>query len=176
MIDSAHAAIRALLETHYTATLATVSAEGPWAAAVFFASNADLNLYFVSDPRTRHGRDLAAHPEVAATIHADSGTWVEVRGLQLAGRVEVLDGPAREVGLGRYLAKFPDVKILIERPRGEDEETIVKRLRDASLYRLTPYWIRLIDNSRGFGYKQEITIGAGETRGAERWQRGNQAT
>jgi len=163
--DQDRAAIGDLLETHNTATLATSGADGPWAAAVFFASDADLNLYFVSDPRTRHARDLAVCPEVAAAIHADCSAWAQIRGLQLAGRAEVLEGPAREMGLACYLAKFSDIKALLERPYGPDEEAIAKRLNAASLYRLAPHWIRLIDNGRGFGYKREIEIRARSGRG-----------
>jgi uncharacterized protein YhbP (UPF0306 family) len=170
--DQDRAAIGDLLETHNTATLATSGADGPWAAAVFFASDADLNLYFVSDPRTRHARDLAVCPEVAAAIHADCSAWAQIRGLQLAGRAEVLEGPAREMGLACYLAKFSDIKALLERPYGPDEEAIAKRLNAASLYRLAPHWIRLIDNGRGFGYKREIEIRARSGRGGDPCERG----
>jgi uncharacterized protein YhbP (UPF0306 family) len=148
-----------MLEAHSTATLATAGEDGPWAATVFFASDADLNLYFVSDHRTRHGRHLAARPEAVAAIHPDCATWAEVQGLQLTGRVEILEGVNREAGLRCYLAKFHDVSALFERPRGADQETIAERLKAASLYRLKPHWIRLIDNRRGFGYKEELQFG-----------------
>ena len=125
---------------------------------MFFASDADLNLYFVSDPRTRHGRHLAARREVAATIHPDCATWGEVRGLQLAARVDILEGLDRAGALRCYLAKFQDVRALFDRPRSADEESIAKRIKAANLYRMTPHWIRLIDNSRGFGYKEELVL------------------
>ncbi len=147
-----------MLEAHTTATLATVGEDGPWAATVFFASDPALNLYFVSDHRTRHGRDIAAHPRVAIAINADCRAWAEIRGLQITGRVEMLDGSERAAGFERYLAKFHDLRPLLEAPISADEETIAKRLRAADLYRLRPDWIRLIDNSRGFGYKQELVL------------------
>lgn len=148
----------ALLEAHSTATLATNGPDGPWAAAVFFASDSALRLYFLSDQRTRHGRDLIASPEVAVAINADCRDWTEIRGLQIAGRVAVLDGAAREDALTRYLGKFPAVAQMLEAPRNADETTIAKRLGSASLYCLTPSWIRLIDNSRGFGFKEELSL------------------
>ena len=58
------------------------------------------------------------------------------------------------------LAKFADVRALFEAPQGDDEETIAKRLKAANMYRLTPSWIRLIDNSRWFGYKFELDFTA----------------
>jgi uncharacterized protein YhbP (UPF0306 family) len=154
--DEIRGRVRGLLETHSTATLATHGPDGPWAAAVFFASDSALRLYFLSDQRTRHGRDLNASPEVAVAINADCRDWSEIRGLQIAGRVAVLDGVARDEALNLYLAKFPAVAQMLDVPRGADEAMIAKRLGAASLYCLTPSRIRLIDNSRGFGFKEEL--------------------
>lgn len=158
MTGNPREAVRRLLETENTATLATSGAEGPWAAAVFFASDGQLNLYFVSDQHTRHGRDLAACPKAAIAVYPACRVWTEVRGLQLTGRVEMLEGARRSRALELYLAKFEEVRALFERPRDADEEAIASRLQAATLYRLRPDWIRLIDNDRGFGYKEEIIL------------------
>ncbi|RMF95591.1 MAG: pyridoxamine 5'-phosphate oxidase [Gammaproteobacteria bacterium] len=152
-------AVLAMLAAHNTMTLATANAAGePWAATVFYASDRELNLYFVSDARTRHGQDLAAGGRLAAAINPDCGTWNEVRGLQLAGRVDVLTGTARLAGLKHYLAKFADVRTLFQKPRDANERTIAERLKAANLYCLRPSFIRLIDNSRWFGYKEELRL------------------
>jgi uncharacterized protein YhbP (UPF0306 family) len=158
MSDETRARVRELLEAHTTMTLATSGPDGPWAAAVFYASDPALRLYFLSDPRTRHGRDLAATPRAAAAIHADCRAWSEIRGLQLAGPVSVLDGAARDDALALYLARFPEVRALTETPRGPDEATIARRLAAATLYCLAPARVRLIDNSRGFGFKEELAL------------------
>lgn len=158
MSDEIRQVIRQLLEEHSTITLATTDGESPWATAVFFASDTELNLYFVSDRRTRHGSNLAASARVAGAISTECKTWNEIRGLQLEGKVTVLEGLARLSALKVYLSKFPDVSSLMERPRDKNEETIATRLREARIYRLLPEWIRLIDNSRGFGFKEEITL------------------
>lgn len=157
-MDEVRRAIRLLLETHKTVTLATCESGIPWATAVFYASDAELNLYFVSDRRTRHGRSLSTGGRAAGAINADCGSWAEIRGLQLEGRVTVLEGPARLSALKRFLAKFPDVGALIDRPKDENEESIASRLRAANVYRLSPEWIRLIDNTRRFGHKEEIRL------------------
>jgi len=156
--DATRDAIRAMLAEYNTLSLATHGSDGPWVASVFYASDKDLNLYFVSDHRTRHGRDMATQAGVAAAINPDCSAWDDVRGLQLRGRVEVLSGAARLGGIGHYLAKFSDVKRLFEKPRDKNEETIGQRLKAANLYRLTPEWIRLIDNSRWFGFKEELEL------------------
>ncbi len=158
MSDETHAAIRAMLDAHNTLSLGTQGDAGPWVATVFYASDPELNLYFVSDHRTRHGRDMEVNAQVSGAINPDCGTWNEVRGLQLTGRIQVLSGTSRLGGLRHYLAKFHDVKSLFEQPQDKNEETIAKRLQAANLYRLTPNWIRLIDNSRWFGFKEELEL------------------
>ena len=65
--ESLAAQLRTLgfLEAHSVASLATAGANGPWAAAVFYASRG-FTLYFLSAPTTRHSRNLAADPRVNA--------------------------------------------------------------------------------------------------------------
>lgn len=151
--------VRELLAAHGTLTLATTAGGTAWAATVFYASDAQLNLYFVSDLRTRHGREMARESRVAAAINRDVCTWDEVIGLQLEGRASVLQGDERQQALAIYLARFPDVRRLFEEPRNDSEKVIADRLRQTPFWRLTPDWIRLIDSSRGFGWKWETTPG-----------------
>jgi uncharacterized protein YhbP (UPF0306 family) len=80
--------------------------------------------------------------------------------LQIEGEVAPVKGLARANALRFYLAKFSDVRALFEAPQGKDEETIAQRLKAANMYRLVPRWIRLIDNSKWFGYKQEFELSA----------------
>jgi hypothetical protein len=158
MSDADREAIRRMLEAHNTITLATCRDGQPWAASLFFASDKKLNLYFVSDYRTRHARDIEDCSEASATVNADCCLWKEVKGLQMTGGVTVLTGAARLNALRCYLAKFADVRALFEAPKSEDEETIAQRLKAANMYRLQPRWIRLIDNSKWFGYKIEMEL------------------
>ncbi|MCC5793867.1 MAG: pyridoxamine 5'-phosphate oxidase family protein [Chromatiales bacterium] len=154
--EEALPAIREMLASYSTMALGTTSPGASWVATVFYASDERLRLFFVSDPRTRHGRDLEAEPRASAAINADVSTWDDVRGLQLTGTVTVLAGPEREEALAAYLDKFPDVRRLFESPRDESERVIGARLRGANFYALVPDWIRLIDNRNGFGWKREI--------------------
>ena len=158
MSDEARAGIRQMLAAHHTLTLATVSASGPWSATVFYASDDDFNLYFVSDHRTRHARDMVSRPDVALAINADVDNWNDVRGLQIEGVAARVTGVERAQALALYLAKFASVKALFETPRSVDERTIAERLRDTDFWRVTPRFIRLIDNGRGFGFKQELRL------------------
>lgn len=158
MNESDRESILRMLADHNTITLATCDCERPWAASLFFASDRKMNLFFVSDHRTRHARDIEACTEVAATVNADCRLWAEVKGLQIEGSVAKLTGVDRLNALRVYLTKFADVRALFEAPKNADEETIAQRLKAANLYRIAPRRIRLIDNSQWFGYKIELEI------------------
>mgnify|MGYP000022018806 FL=1 len=150
--------IRELLAAHSTITLATAADGRSWAATVFYASDAELNLYFVSDLKTRHGREMHHDAHVTGAINHDVATWGEVIGLQIEGRALVLEGEGRLKALDAYLDKFPDVRRLFDRPRDDNEKVIAGRLQKAPFWRLTPTWIRLIDSTRGFGWKWETPL------------------
>jgi len=141
-----------------TLTLATASLDAaPWAATVFFVADKRFNLYFVSDHRTQHGRDVTDNPRAAATVNPDCDNWNEVRGLQLSGRVEVVEGAERAKALLLYFKKFPQIDALFQSPQGEHEETIASRLKAANFYCLRPEKVRVIDNAKGFGHRVEFT-------------------
>ena len=155
--DEARTTAARFLDEVGTLTLATATADAePWAATVFFAADRHFNLYFVSDHRTRHGRDMADNAVVAATVNPDCDNWHDVRGLQIAGRAEVVDGVERAKALLLYFKKFPQIDALFQSPQGEHEETIARRLKAANFYCLRPDTIRLIDNAKGFGYRVEF--------------------
>ena len=79
------------LRSRNTKTLATSAGDVPWAATVFFASG-DLKLYFFSASESRHCQNLAANARVAVTVQEDYQDWRKIKGIQLEGRVELLDG------------------------------------------------------------------------------------
>lgn len=156
--DPDFARVRELLAGHNTVTLATAGEGGAWAATVFYASDDDCNLYFVSDLKTRHGRDMSRESRVVAAINRDVATWDEVIGLQVEGRAEVLSGIRRATALASYLAKFIQVRRIFESPREASEKLIATRLQSTAFWCLTPEWIRLIDSTRGFGWKREFRL------------------
>ena len=146
------------LQDQHTATLATAGDEGPWAAAVFYACADDLTLYFLSDPATRHGRDLAANPQAAATIHGDAGDWRRIKGVQLVGRAEWVTNPLELAHAWRlYLAKFPFVHDFLRAP-GEFLEAYAVRMGKVRFYRLVPRKVWFTDNERHFGKRDVLEM------------------
>jgi uncharacterized protein YhbP (UPF0306 family) len=155
--DVAKTRARRFLDEISTLTLATSDDNAPWAATVFFAADSKFNLYFVSDHRTQHGRDMAANEQVAATINPDCDNWHDVAGLQIRGTVAIVDGLERAKAMAIYLKKFPQIDALFARPEGEHEETIAARLKAANFYKISPEMIRVIDNEQGFGHREEFS-------------------
>lgn len=144
----------AVLGEHSSLTLATSGPAGPWAAGLYFASDG-LILYFLSDPASRHCREIAANPRVAAAIHEDYEDWREIRGVQLEGRAElVLDAADLARAWEVYLTKFPFVRQF----RVGDGLEIMGRTVRTRFYRLVPARVLYLDNRRGFGYREELAI------------------
>lgn len=156
MSDEAKARARRFLDEISTLTLATSSENNPWAATVFFVADSKFNLYFVSDHRTQHGRDMAVNERVAATINPDCDNWNDVAGLQIRGAVTIVEGVERAKVLALYFKKFPQIDALFAKPKDTHEETIAKRLKAANFYKITPGMIRVIDNEQGFGHREEF--------------------
>jgi uncharacterized protein len=128
-----------------TMSLATTGEDGEaHAAAVYFAAGADLTLYFFSAAESQHSQDLKSRPQAATTIYPEVSGWQVIRGLQLRGQVApVSPGAEWQAAWELYAGKFPFVKGL---------KSIVA---SNELYAFIPHWLRLVDNRRGFGFKQE---------------------
>jgi len=136
-------------------TLASHGEEGVWAAAVFYANEA-FAFYFLSSPSSRHGRNLAGNPRAAATIQADYADWREIKGVQMEGMVSMLAGKEEAEARSLYGAKFPIVGKLEQAPA-----SIIKALTKVRWYKFVPERLYFIDNSAGFGQREEIELGTG---------------
>ncbi|GAA3160621.1 MULTISPECIES: pyridoxamine 5'-phosphate oxidase family protein [Streptomyces] len=142
--------IRQALAAHTTLTLAYADDDGPQACAVLYAPGGDASaplLYFVTAHSTRHGRALARPgARVAFTAQRDGQEWSGLTGLQGRGGCRELTGAARMAGWNAYTGRFPFVA---------GDERLRAALERTALWELRPDWLRLIDNGRGFGHKQE---------------------
>jgi uncharacterized protein len=160
-IESLRSRIARFLETHSTLTLATVGEEGlPAAAAVFYAHDAGLNLYFLSEERTTHGSNLVAKPEVAGTIHADGQDWRSIRGLQVRGAASRVPVSGYAHAAAVYGRKFAFVGALLA--GGQGAGVLSGPLARARFWVLRPAWFRLVDNTVSFGFKEELNLAVEE--------------
>lgn len=145
------------LRSHNTMTLATTAADLPWAATVFFASD-DFKLYFFSAPESRHCQNLANNARVAVTVQEDYKDWRQIKGIQLEGRVELVDGVVEKAkAMAVYALKYPDViKLFTDPASGVFHRAFLK----VKFYRVVPEKLFFIDNEQGFGKRQELSIEA----------------
>jgi hypothetical protein len=128
-------------------TLATHGADGPWAAAVFYARDGD-DLIFLSSPASRHARHLALDARCAATIQPEVADWRSIRGIQLEGGVAEIDGDERARAQHCYWEKFPfahPAKAVV---------AIQQALARVRWYRLRVARLVFVDNGRGFGQRE----------------------
>lgn len=152
MPSGLRARVQRYLREHHVATLASQGDDGAWAAAVFYASDA-FAIYFLSSPSSRHCRNLAANPRAAAAVHEDYADWKEIKGVQMEGVVSMLAGEEEEQARRLYGAKFPLVA-----GAGRAPASIVEALAKVRWYKLTPERLYFIDNSAGFGHRDEIDL------------------
>ncbi len=137
------------LNTHHVMSLATNGPEGLWAAAVFYA-NDGFRLYFLSAGHTRHARNTAASPQVAATIQEDYAEWTAIKGIQLEGAVRPLAGQERDTAMVVYAKRHSFLTQSIS--------VVEAALARVNWYCLSPTRLYFVDNGRGFGHRDEIDV------------------
>lgn len=152
--------ILAYLATHNVMTIASCDQNVPWAAAVFYASD-EFDLYFFSNPKSRHGLNMAANSIVSAAIHEDYSDWRAIRGIQLEGRAERLRSLKLQAHFWEvYLKKFPFVKqfFSLGGQAGSIADILKGKLAGVRLYRIVPHAVYFIDNSKGFGHRDRLDL------------------
>jgi len=148
--------LRALLASHRVMTLASLGAQGPWAAAVFYAEifgDDRLRLVFVSSPSSRHVAELEADSRAAASIHGEPDDWRAIRGVQVAGRVRALDGAALPAARQAYASKFPHIGDPARAP-----EPIARAFAHVRWFALHVERAFLTDNAISFGQRAELAF------------------
>lgn len=88
--------------------LATASPGGrPHINHMYFARNGAFEVVWISDPDSRHSRNLLANPSAAITIYDSHQTWGRPDcGIQLFGSAGPVTGRAAERAERAYSARF----------------------------------------------------------------------
>lgn len=141
------------LRDHHTMTLATfgsVAGEGepgsgnaPHAASVFYAVDESMQLVFLSQPSSLHGRHIGDRAAAAATITEHYSDWELIQGVQVWGEARLLRGGARAAAFAMYVRRFPFVSDLLKRPH------LASLARSVGVYRLQPRCLAFTDNTTG---------------------------
>lgn len=144
-------AIAEELRHHTVLTLATIGQAGPHAVSLMYAHDG-FDIFWLSDPKTRHCEHLVSNPSVAVTIAGQYEDFREIRGLQMQGDGRRLKGADEETaGFDLLVARYPFLK---QFAAGE----LARNLDAAAVYRFRPARLTLIDNARGFGFKQTLDL------------------
>jgi len=141
--------IALFLKSQNTLALATVSEGGSARVTpLYYLAGDDLKMYWFSSPASEHSLRLRRNAEAAVAVYRPSGSWREIRGVQMRGKArEAPDGGGRRAMEEAYAKHFGLGKVL---------RAALKRSR---LYVFEPEWARYIDNSRRFGGKFEVRVG-----------------
>ncbi len=148
MTEAQRNAVSTFLKKHSSLVIATVNHEAwPQAVSLFYASDENLNLYWVSGEKSRHSQNLERVSRVAVAIHHETWDWRDIHGVQLEGQaMRLLDPDETDRAWALFRDKFPFTV--------EFTDQIVR----SAFYLLRPKWIRLIDNSKYFGHREEFTL------------------
>ncbi len=125
------------IRRHHVMTLATQGEEGVHCSHLFYAYLPGENLFaFTSDHATIHGRQALANPSAAASIVLETKVVGKIQGLQMRGQALPAEGETRALARAAYLKRFP-----------------YAALHDLELWTFRPEWIKMTDNTLGFGKK-----------------------
>lgn len=122
------------IKRHHVLTLATVSSKGePYCAACFYAYDKKRNrLIFTSDNATCHAQQMAENEAVAIGITLETRVVSKVQGVQICGKAELGDEEDKKT----YIKRFP-----------------YAALAPLNIWAVEPTFIKLTDNTLGFGKK-----------------------
>ena len=90
------------------------------------------------------------------TIQEDYKDWRQIKGVQLEGKVTLVDSVLEKAkALAVYARKYPAViKLFTDPSSGVFHKAFLK----VKFYRVTPERVFFIDNAQGFGKRQELVL------------------
>ena len=107
-VDSCRSAALDFLERHNVMTIAVADNSSlPWAAPVLYV-NDGFCLYWLTSTRGRLGSCLQVNPRATAAILSSAPEWWQTQGVQIEGRVHIVDSWREYLRCGRrFLRKLP---------------------------------------------------------------------
>jgi nitroimidazol reductase NimA-like FMN-containing flavoprotein (pyridoxamine 5'-phosphate oxidase superfamily) len=141
--------ILSLLDQHRIMTIATLRPDGwPQATTVGYASEG-LTLYFLCGPDSQKAANLARDDRVSLTIDHDTPQVMDITGLSMAARAQVVaDAAEGEKVLRLLMSKYPQQGSL---------PLPMPSPADVRIFRVTPTVISVLDYSKGFAHTDLVT-------------------
>jgi nitroimidazol reductase NimA-like FMN-containing flavoprotein (pyridoxamine 5'-phosphate oxidase superfamily) len=141
--------IETLLDQHRIMTIATLRPDGwPQATTVGYA-NEGLTIYFLCGLDSQKAANLARDDRLSLTIDHDTPDMMEITGLSMAARAQVVvDQAEAEKALRLLMQKYPpQASLPLQMPTPDD----------VRIFRVTPAVISVLDYSKGFGHSDLVT-------------------
>lgn len=82
------------LRTHHVMSLSTIDSDGfPWTCTVYYAVDDDFNFFFLSEPATKHCKNIHKHRNVSASIADTNQKLRHMKiGITMQGKAEQVKG------------------------------------------------------------------------------------
>ena len=143
-MDDITPGIMEVLEKSFLMSLGVQDEGGVWVSDVLCLNDDAMNVYWLSDPDTRHSKAIATNPRVAGTITVSGMNRGENSlGIQFEGMAEKIDGPRFDLAQ-KFMAKLGAPS-----PKETDDVT-----KGDSWYKLTPSRIDYINRDK-FGFEKK---------------------
>lgn len=138
--------ILGVLEKGYLMSLGTQDDGGVWVCDVIYIHDDQLNMYWMSHPKTRHSNAVIKNPNIAGTITVN-GPKDHNLGIQFCGIAKKIEGPRFDLAKKHYAKR--------NKPEPKETDDV---LSDDAWYQLTPQKIELI-HEQLFGFnKQKLEL------------------
>ncbi len=131
--------IRDFINNNKVLTMCTSVENMPYCASCFYAFDEINNLLiFSSENHTKHIQQAIANTKVSGTINTENKTIAKIQGIQFLGEFINPDEEQQKVFYRIYYNRFPFAKA-----------------KPAPIWAIELTWIKMTDNTLGFGKKLE---------------------
>jgi len=137
------AKILEVLSKGYLMSLGTIDEGGVWVADVIYIYDEDLNIYWMSDPDSRHSKAIEKNNQAATSITVTNQGKAPNLGVQLSGKTEKIEGPRHDLAVKHFKKRG--------KPEPKENDDV---LDGDSWYVLHPKRIDLIDEEN-LGYDKK---------------------
>lgn len=139
--------LKVFIKKSQIVTLATSEKNKPWICNVFYITDKDLNLYFLSGKKTIHGQHIEKNFNVAVSIYDHKSNFDGVHGVQMTGIV-------KELG---FVAAFKILPKFRKAFGAHLTKSDLKEAMGSRFYKFTPKKV-FYRNSQEFKGKQEVKL------------------
>jgi len=141
-----------LLDSHRIMTIATNRIDGWPQATVVGYANDGLIIYCFIGRDSQKFSNISRDPRVSIAIANDYPQPLQIKGLSLAGHVDVIEDPGEVEHAGDILLRrYPEYKIM---PRPDPVAV--------PMLRITPEIVSILDYAKGFGHTDLVRVTASD--------------